>query len=203
VLDAELDRAEERAHAEAASARPPSPTSDATFWPAPMPAAERPSPESQTFLSHPDRHDVELGANGFLMSTQTFGPVAGGGATVVVEVNGGWFLRPGLLAGGTIGQSGIAGTLLSTHMAACKRVPGNYLQHRGIQADFCLDSDVGMLLPAAASRVSPFVTLGPSVGLRGELGNALSVELRGVGGWAFAQTEALARVELGLTWRVR
>jgi hypothetical protein len=199
VLDAALDRAQ--------GARPPSAapagggsSGDVTFWPAPMPA-ERPSAESQTFLAHPERHDLELGVGGFLMSTQAFGVVAGAGATVVVEVPGGWFLRPGFAAGRSA-ASADGHTLWATHMGACKRIPGNYIQRRGIQADFCLDSDLG-LAHREGLRPALFASLGPALGLRGELGGALSVEVRGLGGWMLAQSEALARVELGMTWRLR
>jgi hypothetical protein len=123
------------------------------------------------------------------------GAVAGPAIFAVMETGRGWFLRPQIAIGRTLQElaaSGdVYGTWGATHFDACKRMPGNYLEQRGIQLDLCGGSDLGFLKfdeksdvpgpkPIASGRTLPFFAVGPSVGLRGELGSELSASIRGV-----------------------
>jgi hypothetical protein len=218
VLDAEVQRAQD----EAPVPRPPAPAPD-PGWPAPAPPPEKPSPESQLFLAHPaEERDVELGAASLVMTGTGAGMIAGGTLFGVSEVGAGWFLRPSLIAGRTVTEvssgSGVYATLGAGRFDACKRIPGNYLESRGLQLDICAGPEVGFLTVAGASGGSPSQTLpllalGPSIDFRGELGNALSVLVRGVADLNVLPestsdglvTEAIlvARAEVGLSWRLR
>jgi hypothetical protein len=87
-----------------------------------------------------------------------------------------------------------------------------------MQLDVCAGADVGMSQIQASANTTnmPYVTVGPSVDLRGELGGRLSAVLRAVVGIDVLResyvdnsgaTEqpplASARLELGFSWDVR
>ena len=237
VLDAELDRDRERSPVlppPAASA--PSPTStDVVAWPAPANPTPAPSSDSSLFLEHPPgSRSLEIGGGGFVASGLGVGTLAGPAAFGVVEVGRGWFLRPLVGVGRSIGRVGpgsdVYATLGLTHLDACRRIPGNYLERRGIQLDLCGGSDLGFLMidppslpegtdrrtPGLSGRTLPIFDVGPALALRGELGSDLSVDLRGFAGLNVARGHFVdgngvevqpswitARAELGLTWRLR
>lgn len=197
VLDAEVDRVRETP-----AAPPAAPVEiTGTLWPAPMPP-ERPNPDAPLFTVHrDDRRAIEIGVSSFVMFTGTLGTIAGPTAFTTLEVGSGWFLRPILLGGRSFSTSAV-GTLVDTHFDACRRLPGNYPVRKGMQADVCLGSDVGLYSPDGGQ--ARFIgTFGPSLGIRGELGNAWVAELRALGGLLVAQPDAMARLELGLSWGAR
>ncbi len=150
------------------------------------------------------------------------GLLAGGTLFVVSEVGAGWYLRPSLGVGRTFtelapGSDGYA-TLGSGRFDACKRIPGNYLEQRGLQLDVCAGPEVGFLDVSASSsggaaQTLPLLALGPSIDFRGELGNALSVLVRGVADinvltastadGRVSEALLVARAEVGLSWRLR
>jgi hypothetical protein len=222
VLDAEVQRAIEEAPLPAppAPAHPSAPEPEA---PPTEPPPEKPSPESEFFLAHSkEERDLEVGAASLAMSGTGTGMIAGGTIFEISEVGGGWFLRPSLGLGRSVtqivaGDPGAYATFGAGRFDACKRIPGNYLDQRGLQLDICLGPEVGFLHfdPTAglAAQTLPLLALGPSINFRGELGNALSVLVRGVADVNFLATttadglvsEALliARAEVGLSWRLR
>ena len=65
---------------------------------------------------------------------------------------------------------------------ACLRFPGLYTQNRGIQLDLCGGADFGFLSDSTDDVTLPFVSVGPSLDLRGELGSSLSASIRAVAG---------------------
>jgi hypothetical protein len=189
-------------------------------WPAPA-ANEKPSPEHDWYLHHEEARTLEIGAGVFLMNGTGGGALAGPTAFVVVEAGRGIFLRPALAFGQSL-NSIPPGDIQSAMWAAgrfdaCLRLPGLYTRRHGMQLDVCAGSDLGFtVLQAQTQTTLAYVDVGPSIGLRGELGSRLSAMLRLVGGInlvrpAFkdlsAQDDlpplAVARIELGATWDVR
>jgi hypothetical protein len=229
VLDAEG----KRPHTAAAETQPPSapvakPATDSNAsaaadapvtvpWPAPEPR-ETPSPEHDWYLQHDTgSRALELGLSGFLMSgtIKDAGAMVGPSPFLYIEAGHGIFLRPSLSFGQTVKQSGtITGTWLGSRFDTCVRLPGLYPNRSGIQLDMCAGADVALTLLDSGQSL-PFVALGPSVDLRGELGGNLAVALRGVGG-INVLTESIVdngetknsatwsgRVELAFSWSLR
>jgi hypothetical protein len=224
VLDAEVER---KKQVPPPPIPPPSQPA-AELWPAPEPP-EKPSPEAALFLAHSaEQRQIEVGLASYVMTGTGTGMIAGGSLFAVSEVGGGWFLRPALAAGWTFAEvvptTHAYGTLGAGRFDACKRIPGNYLEKSGIQLDLCGGTDVGFLhvdaqnASSTGAKAEPAVTLGlfavgPSIDLRGELGNELSVLVRGVAELnILSNSEAngtvspsllIARTEVGLSWRLR
>ena len=230
VFDAEA----KRPHTAAAEAQPPTPPvakpatgnasaasgdgSQALPWPAPQ-VQEKASPEQDWYLHHEPgtSRSLELGVAGFLMTGSGGGAMAGPSPFLYIEIGNGIFLRPSLAFGQTVTSlppSNITGTWLSSRLDTCLRLPGLYSTRRGIQFDMCGGGDVGVTLLDGGQSL-PFVALGPSLDLRGELGSSLAVALRGVFGinllrQTFVENFApeqvpvwSGRIELALSWSLR
>jgi len=224
VLDAEVERARSAPASPApsppATPAPASPTPIESTWSEPP---EKPSPEAQLFLSHPAaERDVELGAASYIMTGGggAGGLVAGGSIFNVWEAGEAWFLRPSIGFGRSVNEvnrgSGVFAVTGALRFDACKRIPGNYLDRRGLQVDLCAGPAVGFQHENAQGGVSdttvPFVSIGPSMDFRGELASALAVLIRGVvevnvlhgiAGPDQSPGYLEARVEVGLSWRFR
>lgn len=236
VLDAEVERAKLAAPSADPNAGPPRGQIDllaAPLWPAPV-VNQPPRPEQFTFLEHPDdKRSIEVGFSAILMGGTGTGALAGPSMFTVIEIGRGVFLRPALAVARTLESlkptGDVYGTLGIARFDACLRLPGLYLDRRGMQLDACGGADIGFLHFDAQSaapdaqaatvdaRTIPFLAMGPSLGLRGELGNDLSVEIRGVAGLNLIretfQDQAAGshvdppllggRAETGLSWRWR
>ncbi len=238
VLDAEVDRASSPRAAEPADDPLAAPAaaragSDASLWPKAHPP-EPVSPEADLFLQHDkEARTVELGLSSFVMGGTGGGAIVGVSAYGVFEAAHGFFLRPALLGGHSVGAlaatSEAPATFLASRFDACARLPGMYRDHRGLQLDLCAGAEVGFSLVdsgvVAAGQAGsdpnstlPFAALGPSIGLRGELGSNLSAIIRGVGDISLLResvtlatpagamvTPALfvGRAEVGLSWSLR
>jgi hypothetical protein len=215
---------------EVARALPPAPppstgntasNPEVTVWPAPA-APEAPSPEQAVFLKNPEeRRSVEIGVGGSYMygALGDSGPAIGGvHLFAVAEVDGGWFLRPTLALGTSTKDVASSSDLIAVWSAArfdaCRRLPGNYIERRGIQMDLCGGAEAGLL--AVGSVLQPLVAPGATLAMRGELASELSAEVRGLVGVNLlrdAHTVApgtiiqpilvYARLEMGLSWRFR
>jgi hypothetical protein len=163
----------------------PPPPVDGAPWPAPEPT-EKPPPEADWYLHHEDERSFELGASTFLLAGTVGGTLLGGTVFAVVEAGRGIFLRPSLALGKTITSipsSGPESTWAASRIDACLRLPGFYAHRQGIQLEGCGGGDLGFsFLQNASSQTIPYVALGPSIDLRGELGHELAVLLRGVFG---------------------
>jgi len=93
----------------------------------------------------------------------------------------------------------------------CLRVPGLYTQNRGIQLDLCGGADFGWVDDSTDHDVLPFVSVGPSLDLRGELGSSLAAAIRGVTGinatsgttGPVYQPLWSGRLELAFSWKVK
>ncbi len=186
-------------------------------WPAPA-ADEKPSPEHDWYLHHDEGRNLELGAGVFLMTGTGGGALAGPTAFAVVEAGHGIFLRPALAFGQSLTSlppSDLASsTWAATRFDACIRVPGLYTRHHGMQLDLCGGSDLGFTtVQAAQSTTLPYLDLGPSIALRGELGSRLAAVLRMVAGVNLLRPTfqdlsgaadqpplAVGRLELAFSW---
>ncbi len=233
VLDDEVERSKQLV--------PPAPPAAAPAdtaprgWPAPAPP-EKPYPEAALFLKHPEaERTIELGVSSFLMGGTGSGVVAGPSLFAVLESGHGWFLRPAIAVGRSIESltptSDVYATWGTTRFDACGRMPGFYLERRGMQFDVCGGGELGFLhfdspsIPPSTSgaspqpvsgRTIPVFAVGPSFGLRGELGSDLSALVRGVAevnviresfsdgaGTNVDPSLFVGRVEVGMSWRLR
>lgn len=230
---AEARRAREKRDARSSTAEPPAATAagehaGAALWPEPA-SVEPPSPESELFLRHaPSSRTFEIGASGLITSGWGSGPLAGGAVFGILEIGGGVFLRPAISYGASndtlTNATGLEARWWGSRLDGCGRIPGFYRERRGLQLDLCGGAEVGFVgirprddvrATSAADKTLPELEVGPSFALRGELGGALSAELRGSGfvdvvreGYLSASGASVvpplfgARAELGLSWRV-
>jgi hypothetical protein len=187
-----------------------------SLWPAPAPI-EKPIPEGEWYLhhEHDDARTLELGAASFLMTGATNGAMAGGSPYAIIEAGNGVFLRPSLAVGETLTALNSPpiqhAMLVAGRFDTCLRVPGLYSQNRGIQLDLCGGADFGYVNDATDDRKYAFVSVGPSLDLRGELGSSLSAAIRTVTGFNVTGMvvspllEPLwsGRLELAFSWKVR
>ncbi len=164
----------------------------------------------------PHKRTIEIGASATLQNSPlTLSPAAlvGGGAFALIEIVRSFFLRPEIIGASSIGSSAI---YVAGRMDACLRVPGNYVEHRGLLLETCAGSELAAFDHATTNfggAISPNATdaifsLGPTICLRGDLASDLSVEVRGLAGFNVLHTgdsiELLSlRAEVGLTWRLR
>jgi hypothetical protein len=228
VLDAEA----QRPHTAAAETQPPSPPvatpasaagdaagggDQAAPWPAPEPG-EKVSPEHDWYLHHEGAsRALEVGVSGFLMTGTGGAAMAGPSPFLYIEVGHGIFLRPSLAFGQTITTlpfGKVSGTWLNSRFDTCLRLPGLYSSHSGMQLNVCGGGDVGLTF-IDAGQTFPFVAIGPSADLRGELGTNLAVALRVVGGFNLFQEPFVengtpeqvpawsGRIELAFSWSLR
>jgi hypothetical protein len=187
-----------------------------SLWPAPA-TLEKPPAEGEWYLHH-DRDDprtLELGIAGFLMSGAGAGAMVGVSPYAVIEAGRGVFLRPALAVAQTLSALNSPPIVDALWMAgrfdACLRVPGLYTQNRGIQIDLCGGADFGVLDDSTDDVVVPYVSVGPSLDLRGELGSSLAASIRAVTGInaTSATTGPLSlplwsgRLELAFSWKVK
>jgi hypothetical protein len=164
--------------------------------------------------------ELETGLGSFLMAGATTGGYIGVTPFLVDELGETWSVRPSVLLGEAVPE-GPRSMLLAARFDTCVRVPGNYAHGAGVQLDLCAGLDAGVSYVAATSQPTavpgqtvPYVDLGPSLGVRAEVGR-LAVLLRGVGGVDLARESyrdatgatvdamaAMLRLELGFSWMV-
>ncbi|MDB4940741.1 MAG: hypothetical protein JWP97_275 [Labilithrix sp.] len=201
VLDAEMNRARDELPA---APPPPAPRADrdADHVDGPVGAA-------------PPMRTVEVGTMVYLRDgLATTGGMAGLSPFLTIELVPSWVLRPALFFGRSTGRVASAGdAAVLSHFGAradiCRRIPGNYIERRGIEADLCGAIDGGVVTPGVGlARVPVRLGTGPSVDLRGELGAGLALEVRALVGanlvqFAGAATPLVfADAELGLSMRL-
>jgi hypothetical protein len=228
VLEQELARGRSGASTASASqaplsssSRPTTPGSRAADsqssdapWPAPVPF-EKPPPEGEWYLHHDDTRTLEIGVAGFLMSGAGAGAMAGASPYAIIEAGQGIFLRPALFVGQSLpalNSPPIVNALwVAGRFDACLRVPGLYNENRGMQLDLCGGADFGFLDDSTDDVTLPFVSIGPSLDLRGELGSSLSASIRAVTG-INVTSETIApvyqplwsgRLELAFSWKIK
>ncbi len=160
---------------------------------------------------------IELGTMLYLRNglMQT-GGVAGLSPYLTVELTPSWVLRPALYfgraterAGVTEGDEGVVISHLGTRADFCRRVPGNYIERRGVEADLCAGVEAGIVTPSKGTNTAARVATGPSVNMRGELGGGVALEIRALVGANVLQFAAertplvFASAEIGVSVRFR
>ena len=196
VLDAEMDRAKDD------DGSLPTPQASATN------AGNAPgvtsSPEGSAFQvgsARPVRDGVSPPVDGepggrnpraFEIGTMVYlrnGVLASGGVSglspfVAIEFANAWIVRPSL----AVGRSTQGAPTVINHVGGradiCRRIPGNYVERRGIEADFCAGMEGGVVTtqtgPSARGASAGRLGIGPSATLRGELGWGVALEARGL-----------------------
>jgi hypothetical protein len=186
------------------------------LWPAPAPL-EKPVPEGDWYLhhEHDDTRTLELGVTGFLMSGAGAGAVAGASPFAIIEAGHGVFLRPAFYVGQALTALNSPPVLNALWMAGrfdtCLRLPGLYTPSKGMQLDLCGGADFGFVDDSTDDEIIPYVSVGPSLDLRGELGSSLSAAIRGVTGinatsgttGPVYQPLWSGRLELAFSWKVK
>ena len=226
VLDAEMNRATDDDEPRGSSAAARSSGSSASA------SSPRPDPSLAVGLAREgsirdsaadsptptERKAVELGTMVYLRNgLMTTGGIAGLSPFITVELTPSWVLRPALFFGRSTEEiassSGESASMLS-HLGGrtdiCRRIPGNYIERRGIEADLCAGLEGGVVTPSTgANRRAGRMGAGPSVNMRGELGAGVALEIRGLVGanileFASQQTPLVfASGELGMSVRFR
>ena len=180
-------------------------------------AARLPEITPDATLPQQHRRTIEIGASAMLSNsplTLYDAALVGGDVFTLVEIVHSFFLRPSL--GGAASLGGGPAAYFDARVDACLRVPGNYVEHRGLLLDMCAGTEVAGLYHQTASvggAPAPSTTdaifaISPTIGLRGDLASDLAVEVRGLANFNVAHTgdttQLLSvRAEVGLTWRVR
>lgn len=156
---------------------------------------------------------IEIGASSMLASgvgglSPTY---VGASAFVFVEAGFGLFLRPSVTYGHSLGDLSV--NWGSSRFDLCGRVPGNYIDRRGLQLDVCFGPEAGIMSLRGSdqqSRIRPLFGFGPTISLRGELASDLAVEVRGASAYNIVHGEELdpiaplsLRAEVGLSWGLR
>ncbi|MGH7294231.1 MAG: hypothetical protein ACRELB_04835, partial [Polyangiaceae bacterium] len=174
------------------------------------------------YLHHDSERSLEAGAGVFVMTGTGGGALAGPSAFLVVEAGHGLFLRPSVAFGQSLTSLPPSDVSSSTWSAArfdtCLRLPGLYTKNHGMQLDLCGGADIGFtrVQTAAMTTTLPYLDLGPSIDLRGELASRLSAVLRVVAGVNLVRTSfvdlsgaselpplAEGRLELAFSWDLR
>jgi hypothetical protein len=192
VLDDELAGAHESYRAEGPpGAGPP------WVMPAGPPASDGKSPTPRPAPEGPSRGaPFEVGTTLFLRNgVASTGGIFGASPFVTIGVSRAFVVRPSLLVGTSTSRvppdsSRSANlTALGGRLDFCRRMPGNYIDRRGIELDACAGADVAYVASDLRSAVR--ASVGPSAILRGELGANFGLEIRGMLG------ANLARAGLG------
>ncbi len=178
VLDQEVARAEdEDAKTAAATPDAPAPYGGVGFL---LPTAE----PDRAVAAESSARIIEVGGAGFLRSGLV-GASSTAGVTpyVNVQLTRTIFLRPSLALGwatdkAPIGKTSARYKTYGGRVDACRRVPGNYIDRRGIQLDLCAGADLVYVL-TDTSLGTMRASFGPAAVLRGELGAGIALELRG------------------------
>ncbi len=187
VLDDELQRAKDEAEKpiDDAQAKGTSTTTLAAQVPDPKTVQDHASSEP-TPSSSSGPTPIEVGSMLFLRNgaTENSG-MFGVSPFVVYGISGRWLLRPALAAGTStrtvvVGQDSTNLTYLGGRLDFCRRVPGNYIERRGLELDACAGIDGGAL--TTFERTVARLSAGPAVTLRGELAENIALEIRGTAG---------------------
>lgn len=219
VLDDELARA--RDAADASPVPPPPPARDErSFAPVTLDQTDWRSPQDPDYVAPETTKPwtLELGLMGYLRDGLTAATgFAGGSAFAAFEVSPGLFVRPAF-------YFGTSTTLVATESTSdrvpasqvggrgdfCKRIPGNYIERRGLELDLCFGADASGV--TARSNAVGRASVGPSAAFRGEIGANANLEMRLVSGYNIVReplfreeriSMIFAQAEVGVSWRFR
>lgn len=204
VLDDEMARARDGA----ATADTSASTATTTTTSEPIARSEHPAAPSEAEPDHApanaaSQHTVEVGGMMMLRGGDGTGGFAAFSPYANFEIARGWLFRPSVAVGRSPAREGLIVGM--TRVDLCRRVPGNYIERRGIELDVCAGADVVRISDAFAS------TTGLALNLRGELGAGLAIELRSAAGVVLTKgpivqpddgPPIMATAELGLSVRL-
>ncbi len=166
--------------------------------------------ESLPLSPHVEPRALELGLGTFLMVGPAGQAFAGATPYAVLGASGGFFMRPSLAIGqGLPSPSSDERTTWATvRLDGCLRMHGLYPTNYGLKLDLCAGADAGFTyesgpVDAGTSATAPFVSLGPSVEMDGDVAGVLSLVLRGVAGVNIVPDGWSGRIEVAIAWRLR
>ncbi len=210
VLDAEVSKA--KTHPRPAQQNPPRATTVTGDNATNTPPVTVPTGivNADAGVAPPQVRTIEIGSSAALMNSPLSSPdsaYVGGDVFALIELVRSFFLRPAFVGAAALGNSA---SYVGPRVDACLRVPGNYVEHRGLLLETCAGTELGIFDHGTGSSHATDVmfALGPTIGLRGDLASDLSVEVRGLANFNIGHTgDEIAllslRAELGLTWRLR
>jgi hypothetical protein len=198
------------AHGTAASA-PPVPSANTP--PPPLPASE--TPPSDSYEGNARAHDetlatqsrgeergLEFGLGTFLMVASEGQAIAGATPYAFIGVGRGVFLRPAIAVGEGVFASATSEpvTWAAGRLDVCLRVYGLYAANHGLRFGLCAGAEGGATYNG--SNTQPFVAVGPSAEMEGDLAGALGIVLRGVVDANIVPDGFSGRIEVALSWRL-
>ena len=165
---------------------------------------QRPSYDSVPASGRDEARAWEIGLGTFLMTNTGGKGFMGVAPHAVIPTGDGFLLRPALSFGESLPGSISDTQWLSARIDVCSRLRGLYPRGGGLQLDLCGGPDVGLLIePTGSTRTAgPYLSLGPSIDLRGDLLQDVSVVLRTVAGLDLVPIGVSGRIELALAWRM-
>lgn len=179
VFDDELTRAEAEASKKSEIDSPRAPVVNEIWEPRDVDKVVRTETEST----------IEVGAASFVRAGFGSPGTVGGTPWMSIEVSPSWVLRPSLAFGHFMGEdAGLSN--VGARVDFCRRIPGNYVDRKGIMLDLCGDTAFDVVWPHDASGAR--ASIGASINLRGELGAGFTSEVRAMGGIAFLQSQMTA-----------
>jgi hypothetical protein len=218
VLDDELARARDAADAPLPAPAPV--REEKSFAPVTLDRADWRSPQDPDYVPPETTKPwtLELGLMGYLRDGLTSATgFAGGAAFAAFEVSPGLFVRPAFYYGTSttlVAAESTSERAPATHIGGrgdlCKRIPGNYIERRGLELDLCFGGDLSAV--NARDNTVARSSIGPSGAFRGEIGSNANLELRLVSGFNFIRESLVreerlpmifAQAEVGVSWRFR
>ncbi|MBX3216842.1 MAG: hypothetical protein KF850_32710 [Labilithrix sp.] len=201
VLDDELLREhDEETFREREALQQPAPESRPIKTSAPVDAPVDADLDGGEPRSAPGR-SIEIGTMLFLRN----GAAATGGAFgvspfVAIAFADTWVLRPSLMYGASTSRvppdasNSENFSTLGGRLDVCRRMPGNYIDSRGIEFDACVGGDATYVWSGRESVARG--SLGPSAVLRGELGYDFGLEIRSMVGVNLSRAPFMSAEEL-------
>lgn len=125
----------------------------------------------------------EVGSMLFLRNgAAATGGIFGVTSFLTVSIASQWIVRPAVMYGTSTSRappdpSNSANvSLLGGRIDVCRRIPGNYIDHRGIEVDVCIGGDAASVWSVHQSVARG--SIGPSAVVRGELSHGIGIEIR-------------------------
>jgi hypothetical protein len=155
---------------------------------------------------------IEIGLGTFLMVGPEGQAIAGATPYAFIEAGHGFFVRPALAVGEGVfvASSGEQLTWAAGRVDACFRVYGLYATNHGLRFGICAGAEGGVThqwtdgadVTPPSSTTRPFVAVGPSIEMDGDLAGAFALVLRGVAGANLVPDGLSGRIEVALSWRL-
>lgn len=165
-------------------------------------ASARAREEGAGTLGRNEEHGPEFGLGTFLMVGPQGQAIAGATPYAFIEVGRGVFLRPSFAIGESVfaSLSNESLTWGAGRLDVCLRVYGLYATNHGLRFGLCGGMEGGATYDVSTTR--PFIAIGPSVEMEGDLAGALGIVLRGVASANLVPDGLSGRIEVALSWRL-